>query len=118
MSPVDVTFPDVEKIIAKIGTFKSIDVMWDSVVPNIDAFHINIDTVSANIKRRFEDLLSRMKIDYSVSVRLGALMLPNDYDPPQYVGVSDLVTSTEEEVSFYKEKSDVSASTLTTFFCI
>lgn len=108
MTPVDVTFPDVDQVIGSIGSFQSIEVMWSKVVPDVNSFHVNLGSTSESIKARFTAFIRGMQEAYSASVRLVPSMVPDDYDPPIYVGTSDLISNPDEEVTLFRDKSDVS----------
>jgi hypothetical protein len=107
MTPVDVTFPDVDQVIGSIGSFQSIDVMWSKVVPDVNSFHVNLGSTSESIKARFTAFIRGMQEAYSASVRLVPSMVPDDYDPPMYVGTSDLISNPDEEVTLFRDKSDL-----------
>ena len=108
ITPIDVSFPDVDEIVSRIGFPQSINVKWDEVVPDIDLFYTNLESVSADTIERIEKILSKMKTTTTLTARMGPLMLPEDYDPPHYVSMSDNVNNLEEEVSLYKDKSEAS----------
>eukprot|EP00804_Cyclotella_cryptica_P023510 CCRYP_012162-RA/>CCRYP_012162-RA protein AED:0.10 eAED:0.10 QI:1559/1/1/1/0.75/0.4/5/1441/846 len=110
MTPVDVTFPDINQIFTDIGTFKSIKDMWADVLPNIDDFYLKLGSVTDGINARFADLITRIQRAYSVSVQLAPMLIPDDYDPPIYEGTSDQATNPVEEVSLFEDKRDLFVS--------
>lgn len=111
MTPIDVEFPDVDQIIASIGSFQSINGIWQSVIPTIGlGFYQKLGQIGDGITARFDDLITRIQRAYSASIQLVPLLIPKDYDPPSYAGTSDLATSPEEELSLFQEKRSVSPS--------
>lgn len=108
MTPVDVTFPDVDQIVPSIGTFQTMDVIWRSAFPSIEGFYDNLKATTNRIQARFTDLITIVQNAYSASLLLVPMLLPDDYDPPNYKGTSDLATSPEEEVALFQDKRDVS----------
>jgi hypothetical protein len=116
MTPVDVTFPDINQTFTNIGTFKSINVMWVDVLPTIDEFYVNLGSVTDGINARFADLITRIQRSYSFSVKLAPSLIPDDYDPPVYEGTSDLATNPIEEVTLFEDKRDVSLFVVVIYF--
>lgn len=109
MTPIDVDFPDVDEIIAGIGSFGSINGIWQSVIPSIGlGFYAKLGTITNGITGRFTDMVSRIQGAYSASMQLLPFLIPDDYDPPSYEGTSEQAISPEEELSLFKNKRDVS----------
>ena len=103
---VDVPFPDVENIFSSIvGTFDSIDSMWMDVVPNVNDYFDKFSSISKELEARFYDMVDGIANDYNFTARLVSLSIPEDYDPPQYVGSMELYDSVEEEAKVFAEKS-------------
>ena len=98
---VDVAFPDVDSIFTSIGTFDSIESLWSQVVPDVDGYYDNLAHITDGMKARFDGLVDA----YNSTARLVPFSLPEDYDPPQYVGTTDVNSSAEEEALFFVEKS-------------
>ena len=111
--PVDVNFPDVDIAIADVGAFDSINAMWAKVAPKFDAFITSISRIPPTIKDRFEELIDDVMMKHSVALfNLIPNLLPDDYNPPKYIGTVALELNPKEEVSSYKNKSEVSGSLL------
>lgn len=109
MTPIDVDFPDVDEIIAGIGSFGSINEIWQSVIPSIGlGFYAKLGSITNGMAARFTDMVSRIQGAYSASMQLLPFLIPEDYNPPSYEGTSDQATSPEEELSLFKYKRDVS----------
>jgi len=109
MTPVDVEFPDVDQIIASIGSFQSIASIWQGVISSVGlGFYSKLGSISSGITARFDDLVTRIQLAYSTSVQLVPFLIPEDYNPPIYEGTSDLATSPGEELSLFQSKHEVS----------
>ena len=102
---VDVAFPDLDSIFASIGSFDSIDSLWSQVVPHVNIYYDNLAYISIGMKARFDDMIDGLVDVYSSAVRLVPFSLPEDYNPPQYVGAIDFHNSAEEEALLFIEKS-------------
>jgi hypothetical protein len=102
---VDVAFPDVESIFRSIGSFDSIESLWSQVVPDVDGYYDNLAHISDGIKARFDGMVDGLVDAYNTNVRQVPLSLPEDYDPPQYMGTMDAHSSAEKEASFFVQKS-------------
>jgi hypothetical protein len=108
--PRNVNFPDVDVAVGKIGSFGSINTMWQKVLPKIDAYYASFGPVKTRIKARFMSLIEGIMMNHSASVLdLIPRILPNDYNPPKFSGTVDIAINPEEEVSLYKNKTEVSA---------
>ncbi|KAL7434649.1 hypothetical protein ACHAXM_004243 [Skeletonema potamos] len=102
---VDVAFPDVESIFTSIGSFDSIESLWSQVVPNVDGYYDNLAYISDGIRARFNGMVDGIVDAYNSTVRLVPFSLPEDYDPPQFVGTMDVHSSADEEALLFVEKS-------------
>ena len=66
--------------------------------------------MKTRIKARFMGLIEDIMMDHSVTVLdLIPRILPNDYNPPKFSGTIDIGINPEEEISLYKNKTEVSA---------
>ncbi len=108
--PINVNFPDVDVAVGNIGAFGSINAMWRKILPKIDAYYSSFGPMKTSIKARLVGLIEGIMVNRSVAV-LGLIprILPDDYDPPKFSGTINLVINPEEEVSSYKNKTEVSA---------
>ena len=107
--PIDVDFPDVDIAVSNVGTFGSIYTMWHKVKPRIDAFYSSLAPIPSRIKDRVSDMLEGIMMEHSVSLfSLVSGILPDDYNPPKYIGEFELDVDPKEEVSMYKNMSEVS----------
>jgi len=107
ITPVDVSFPDVDSdILPKIGSFRSIEMQWNIAVPKIDVFYADLDNVKMMAAKRVENVLDNLK---NAASRAAGLVpnLPDDYNPPKYVGLNDTVESLDDEVLLHRNKSKV-----------
>eukprot|EP00580_Thalassiosira_gravida_P018621 CAMPEP_0201663870 /NCGR_PEP_ID=MMETSP0494-20130426/5522_1 /ASSEMBLY_ACC=CAM_ASM_000839 /TAXON_ID=420259 /ORGANISM="Thalassiosira gravida, Strain GMp14c1" /LENGTH=991 /DNA_ID=CAMNT_0048142543 /DNA_START=479 /DNA_END=3451 /DNA_ORIENTATION=+ len=106
--PIDVDFPDVDLTIESVGIFGSINAMWQTLVPKIDAFHGKLASIPQAIKIHYDDMIDAILLDHSIAVfNLISDIVPDDYDPPKYVGTVSLEIDPMEEVSSYRNKSDL-----------
>jgi hypothetical protein len=109
ITPVDVTFPDVDQIIGSIGSFQSVLGIWQSVISDIGmGFYQKVGTISTGIVARVDDMVLRITRAYSAAIQVVPFLIPDDYNPPSYNGTSELSTSPEEELSLFQDKRDVS----------
>lgn len=107
ITPVDVSFPDVDSdILPQIGSFPNVEMQWNLAVPKIDAFYVDLDNVKLMAAKRVENALNILK---NAASRAAGLVpnLPDDYNPPKYVGLNDTVETLEDEVLLHKNKSKV-----------
>ncbi|KAL9190088.1 hypothetical protein ACHAXT_007299 [Thalassiosira profunda] len=106
--PVDVSFPDVNIAIADIGPFASIDAMWAKVAPRFDALFAKISPLGPTIRARFDDLIEGMMANLSVSIfDLIPSIVPDDYNPPKFVGTFQLEIDPQEELALYRNRSEL-----------
>ncbi len=108
--PINVNFPDVDVAVGNIGAFGSINAMWRTILPKIDAYYSSFEPTKTKIKARFMGLIEDIMMDHSLAV-LGLIprILPDDYNPPKFSGTIDLGINPEEEVSLYRNKTEVNA---------
>jgi len=90
--PVAITFeeiPDVSEV-------------WDKVAPALDAFYVNLT------KAQRDAYLLGKKWKKDVSDQLDKLpdIMPEDYNPPQYVGADDTVMNVTAEKKRHKDRSN------------
>jgi hypothetical protein len=108
--PKNVIFPDVDVAVGNIGSFGSINAMWIQILPKINAYYSNFGPVKTKIKARFTGLIEDIMMDHSITVlNLIPRILPNDYNPPKFSGTIDIGINPQEEISLYKNKTEVSA---------
>jgi hypothetical protein len=108
--PINVNFPDVDVAVGNIGAFGSINAMWRKILPKIDAYYSSFEPMKTKIKARFMGLIEGIMMDHSLAVLdLIPRILPDDYNPPKFSGTIDLGINPEEEVSLYRNKTEVSA---------
>jgi len=108
--PRNVNFPDVDVAVGSIGSFGSINLMWQKILPKIDAYDSSFGVVKTRIKTRITDMFEDVMMEHSVSV-YGLLprIRPNDYNPPNFSGVDHLGINPGEELALYKNKTEVRA---------
>jgi hypothetical protein len=108
--PRNVIFPDVDVAVGSIGSFGSINLMWQKILPKIDAYYSSLGVVKTRIKTRITGMFEDVMMDSSVSV-YGLLprIRPNDYNPPNFSGVDHLRINPDEELALYKNKTEVRA---------
>lgn len=110
-SPIDVNFPNVSLAVSQIGSFSSINAMWQAVFPKIAAYYAKIPLMHAKINGRFLDKLEDIMLDSAVPVSsLIPRIRPTDYNPPNYTNTFNLGVNPEEEVSLYANISEVCSS--------
>ncbi len=102
---VDVAFPDVDSIFTSIGNFESIESLWDKVAPSVSDYYYNVADITDGLKTRFDDMVDGLVDAYSKRVRLVSFYIPEDYDPPQYVGTIDVHNNADEEALHFAQKS-------------
>jgi hypothetical protein len=108
--PINVNFPDVDVAVGNIGAFGSINAMWRKILPKIDAYYSSFEPMKTKIKARFMGLIEGIMMDHSLAVLdLIPRILSDDYNPPKFSGTIDLGINPEEEVSLYRNKTEVSA---------
>ena len=96
--------------VGNIGAFGSINAMWRKILPKIDAYYSSFEPMKTKIKTRFMGLIEGIMMDHSLAVLdLIPRILPDDYNPPKFSGTIDLGINPEEEVSLYRNKTEVSA---------
>ncbi|KAL7499784.1 hypothetical protein ACHAWT_007898 [Skeletonema menzelii] len=103
---VDVAFPDVDSAFANVGDFESIESLWNRVAPNVGDYYDNLAYISDGLKTRFDDMVDGLVDAYQNRVRLVQFDVPEDYDPPQYVGtIGEQNNDAEEEALLFLQKS-------------
>mmetsp|Transcript_2637 Transcript_2637/g.5022 ORF Transcript_2637/g.5022 Transcript_2637/m.5022 type:complete len:979 (-) Transcript_2637:24-2960(-) len=98
MYPIDVGFPNA----ITFEEIPNIDHVWDKVAPALDSLYVNMtDAKLAAYKMG-------MKWKKDIQDQLDQLPdpLPEDYNPPQYVGADESVTNATAEKKRHKEKSN------------
>jgi len=106
--PIDVNFPNVDVAVGNVGPFGSINAMWEMMQPKIGAFYSRLALIPSRMKDRFGDVLETVLMEHSVSVfNLIPRILPDDYNPPTYVGNFLLDINPKDEVLMYKNKSEL-----------
>ncbi|KAL7541319.1 hypothetical protein ACHAXR_010802 [Thalassiosira sp. AJA248-18] len=106
--PIDVNFPDVDIAIKDVGAFDSIDAMWQKVAPKFDAFFTKVSSIPPTITARFEDLIDGIMMNHSMSVLdLIPQIVPDDYNPPTFIGTVELEINPKEVVSLYQNMSEL-----------
>ncbi|KAL7551655.1 hypothetical protein ACHAWF_014838 [Thalassiosira exigua] len=106
--PVEVDFPDVNIPIPDVGPFGSVDAMWAKVAPGFDAFLAELESIPPAIADRFQDLIEGVVLRPAVSLfGLIPRIMPDDYRPPKFVGKIGLEINPEEELSSYKNRSQL-----------
>ena len=95
--------------LGNIGAFGSINAMWRKISPKIDAYYSSFGPMKTIIKARFMGFVEGVMMNHSIAV-LGLIprILPDDYNPPKFSGTIDLGINPVEEVSLYRNKTEVS----------
>lgn len=110
-SPIDVDFPNVSLAVSQIGSFSSINAMWQAVFPKIGSYYAKIPVMHSKLNARFLEKLEDIMLNTSVPISiLIPRIRPTDYDPPNYTDTFNLGVNPEEEVSMYRNISEVGAS--------
>ena len=106
--PIEVSFPDVDITITDIGQFVSIDAMWQQISPIFDAFLAKLSPLASSVHVRFDDLIEVIMMNYSVALfDLISELVPDDYNPPTYIGTIKPDINPKEELLLYKNTSKV-----------
>lgn len=107
--PIDVEFPDVDLAVINVGGFGNIDATWQQIVPKIHDFYTLLGKVPNKIMDRFDAMIEGVLMDHSVSIfDLIPDIIPDDYNPPNYIGTFELEMNPKEEVVLYRNVSEVS----------
>ena len=110
-SPLDVNFPNVSLAVSQIGSFSSINVMWQAVFPKIGAFYAKIPLMQSKLNVRVMDKIEEIMWNTTVPIiSLIPRIRPTDYNPPSYTDTFNLGVDPEEEVSMYRNISEVRSS--------
>jgi len=106
--PLDVEFPDVDLTVQSIGAFGSVSDMWEWVRPRVLALFDTVANVERAIADRFDEVVEAILGNHSLSISdLIPDIMPNDYNPPIYVGTFELDIDPKEEIAAYRNKSEV-----------
>ena len=105
--PEEVPYPKIADFKALMEKIPSLDSFYPNVEPAFEKFMLKLDETVYGIEKSID--LFRHRIEYGLlSVDNIPRLLPEDYNPPQYVGTNIRVIDLKTEKELHSNMSKVS----------